>query len=272
MDIEDDDEEQEASQSFSQISLESPSRSEESIIEISSDSNTEQSFPSTRGQKRKTRPDQEKVPSPASKQSHRISLAEEPSPEPVPLVQNYLNEVSSAQEGIPGIPGHKEWIPTSAEATYLVCPECRVPTHVPVASMKNHLSSYLHEKSTERIYIDGWAAYNCGLCNNLVDVSNLNVHFRNFHADMTMNKKVIQDRHRIQAEKLKRLREIDVKNREEIRRKKYQDELEKKRQVMEQNRKPHQILCPECFVNLNRKNLTKHFAKCHKGLKPHISS
>ena len=138
--------------------------------------------------------------------------------------------------------------------------------------MKNHLSSYLHEKSAERIYIDGWAAYNCGLCNNLVDVSNLNEHFRNFHADMTMNKKVIQDRHRIQAEKLKRLREIDVKNREEIRRKKYQDELEKKRQVMEQNRKAHQILCPECFVNLNRKNLTKHFAKCHKGLKPRISS
>ena len=270
MDIEDDDEEGEASQSFSQISLESPSRSEESIIEISSDSNTEQSFPSTRGQKRKTRPDQEKVPSPASKQSHRISLAEEPSPEPVPLVQNYLNEVGSAQEGIPGVPGHKEWIPTSAVATHLVCPECKI--NVTVALMKNHLSSYLHEKSTERIYIDGWAAYNCGLCNTLVDVSNLNEHFRNFHADMTMNKKVIQDRHRIQAEKLKRLREIDVRNREEIRRKKYQDELEKKRQVMEQNRKPHQILCPECFVILNRKNLTKHFAKCHKGLKPRISS
>ena len=184
MDIEDDDEEGEASQSFSQISLESPSRSEESIIEISSDSNTEQSFSSTRGQKRKTRPDQEKVPCPASKQSHRISLAEEPSPEPVPLVENHWNEVSSVQEGIiPGIPGHKKWFPTSAEATYLVCPECRVPTHVPVASMKNHLSSYLHEKSTERIYIDGWAAYNCGLCNTLVDVSNLNEHFRNFHAD-----------------------------------------------------------------------------------------
>ena len=187
VDIEDDDEEQEASKSFSQISLESPPRSEESIIEISSDSNTEQSFPSTRGQKRKTRPDQEIVPSPASKQSHRISLAEAPSPES--RVQPYLNEVSSAQEGIPGIPGHKEWIPTSAEATYLVCPECRVPTHVPVASMKNHLSSYLHEKSAERIYIDGWAAYNCGLCNTLVDVSNLNEHFRNFHADGIMDEK-----------------------------------------------------------------------------------
>ena len=223
-------------------------------------------FPA-RGQKRKTGPDQEEVPIPASKQSHRISLAEEPSTEPVPLEQDHWNEVSSVQEGIPGIPGHKEWIPTSAEATYLVCPECRVPTHVPVASMKNHLSSYLHEKSTERIYIDGWAAYNCGLCNNLVDVSNLNEHFRNFHADTTMNKKVIQ---RIQAEKLKRLREIDVRNREEIRRKKYHDELEKKRQVMEQKRKPNQILCPQCkgFVYLNRKNLSKHFAKCHKGLKP----
>ena len=138
VDIEDDDEEQEASKSFSQISLESPPRSEESIIEISSDSNTEQSFPSTRGQKRKTRPDQERVPSPASKQSHRISLAEAPSPES--RVQNYLNEVSSAQKGIPGIPGHKEWFPTSAEATHLVCPECRVPTHVPIAAMKNHLS------------------------------------------------------------------------------------------------------------------------------------
>ena len=169
MDIEDDDEEQEASQSFSQISLESPSRSEESIIEISSDSNTEQSFPSTRGQKRKTRPDQEKVPSPASKQSHRISLAEAPSPEPVPLVQNYLNEVSSAQEGIPGVPGHKEWIPTSAVATHLVCPECKI--NVTVALMKNHLSSYLHEKSAERIYIGGWVAYKCGHYNSLVYVS-----------------------------------------------------------------------------------------------------
>ena len=93
VDIEDDDEEQEASKSFSQISLESPPRSEESIIEISSDSNTEQSSLSTRGQKRKTRPDQEKVPSPASKQSHRISLAEQTSPKPPE--QNHWNEVSS---------------------------------------------------------------------------------------------------------------------------------------------------------------------------------
>ena len=63
---------------------------------------------------------------------------------------------------------------------------------------------------------------------------------------------------RIRRERLKRDIEIELRNRE------------KEGPDLKHVRNQGMMLCPECTrrVYLKHKNLNKHLAKCHKGLKP----